>query len=168
MEMPPIYVMKKAIMILAAVLAVSVALNIYQSVHRKTAVTGTVIDTIPYYLPMAKDSAVVRYVTERLQIVHRDTQTVVIRSETERTDSAEVVIPITQKRYEDSTYTAWVSGYKVSLDSIRVYRRTQYIQLKMPQPRKRWGIGVGIGCGITPQGFQPYIGVSVQYSILNF
>lgn len=155
-------------MILVAMLALSVALNIYQSVHRKTAVTGTVIDTIPYYRPIAKDSVVVRYVTERLQIVHRDTQTVVIRSETERADSAEVVIPITQKRYDDSTYTAWVSGFMPSLDSIRIYRRTEMQRVPIPTKPKRWGIGIGAGYGITPQGLQPYLGVSVQYSILNF
>ena len=37
-----------------------------------------------------------------------------------------VKLPMTQKHYkEDSLYDAWVSGYKPSLDSIRVYGKTE-------------------------------------------
>ena len=36
---------------------------------------------------------------------------------TDRGDSLQVKIPITQKKYEDSLYTAWVSGYRATLDA---------------------------------------------------
>ena len=35
-------------------------------------------------------------------------------------DSIEVPVPIIQKRYDDSLYTAWVSGYDPALDSINL------------------------------------------------
>lgn len=46
------------------------------------------------------------------------------RGKIARKDTAWITVPRTQKRYEDSTYTAWVSGYEARLDSIHVYRRT--------------------------------------------
>lgn len=78
-----------------------------------------------------------------------------------------VLVPITQKVYRDSTYTAWVSGYCASLDSIRTYIRspvtvtTQQITKK----DKMWGLGLQGGFGITPKGFQPYIGVGLYFKI---
>ena len=35
-----------------------------------------------------------------------------------------VEIPMEQKAYGDTLYTAWVSGYRPRLDSIRIYRPT--------------------------------------------
>lgn len=123
----------------------------------------TVIDTIPYLYPTPVDSVVVRYVTEHLPTVRDTVHSIFI-------DSVAVEIPITQKQYADSTYTAWVSGYKPSLDSIYVYPRhdvvtiTNTIRLKP----KRWGIGLNVGYGITPKnGMQPYIGVGVSCNLFS-
>ncbi len=38
-----------------------------------------------------------------------------------------VMLPITQKEYRDSSYTAWVSGYAAALDSIHIHRPTHYL-----------------------------------------
>lgn len=38
-----------------------------------------------------------------------------------------VELPIEQVEYEDSTYNLWISGYKPSLDSIKVFARTVQI-----------------------------------------
>ena len=39
----------------------------------------------------------------------------------------EIPLPIEQKRYsEEGVYDAWVSGYQPELDSISVYRKTEY------------------------------------------
>ena len=35
-----------------------------------------------------------------------------------------VMLPITQKVYRDTSYTAWVSGYAAALDSIHIHRPT--------------------------------------------
>lgn len=81
-------------------------------------------------------------------------------------DSVEVALPITQRTYtDDSTYTAWVSGYRPQLDSLRTYRRTVTVTRTEAQParRSRWGIGVQAGYGLTPKGPQPYIGVGLNF-----
>ena len=96
-------------------------------------------------------------------MVERDPQVVYVRG-----DSVE--IPIVQKKYADSTYTAWVSGYKPSLDSIEVYRKTvvqrETITLRKISPR--WGIGVtgGYGYGTKNKVFEPFVGIGVYYRIL--
>lgn len=158
---------------LVCLLIVSILFNIMLLVERRSqerVITSsdttrvTVIDTIPYLYPTPVDSVVVRYVTERLPTVRDTVHSIFI-------DSVAVEIPITQKQYADSTYTAWVSGYKPSLDSIYVYPRhdvvtiTNTIRLKP----KRWGVGLNVGYGITPKnGMQPYIGVGVNYNLFSF
>lgn len=130
--------------------------------------TTTVYDTIPDYYPEARDSVVVRYETHRLPI---DNTVSDVQDECATTypDSADVVIPISQTEYADSTYHAWVSGYSVKLDSIYVFPRHDITTIIQPTPKpKRWNIGITAGYGITPKGAQPYIGVGLTYSIFSF
>lgn len=145
----------------------------------------TIIDTIPYQHPVPVDSVVIRYETERLPRVNemgnsltrddvhvKDTSLSLTRPmHSICTDSVSVKIPITQKRYEDSTYTAWVSGYYPVLDSIFVYPRHEVITITntIRQKPKRWGVGLNVGYGITPKhGMQPYIGIGIQYNLFSF
>lgn len=84
-------------------------------------------------------------------------------------DSAIVELPIIQRHYADSTYEAWVSGpIDPRLDSLRVFGSTTTITKREWKPPKRWHFGPTIGYGYTPQGFQPYIGVSITYSIISW
>lgn len=84
-------------------------------------------------------------------------------------DSAIVELPMIQRHYADSTYEAWVSGpLDPRLDSVRVYARTTTITRRARKPPKRWHLGVSAGYGYGAQGFQPYIGVGVTYSIFSF
>lgn len=106
----------------------------------------------------------VRYVTKKLPIVHDTVHPICI-------DSADVNIPISQKKYCDSTYTAWVSGYEPSLDSIRVYARREVVTINKvkKEPPNRFVISLNIGYGLTPyNGLQPYIGVGVGYKLFSF
>ena len=119
--------------------------------------TVTVTDTIFVEKPIVRDSIIVKTVTRFLRVA--DTTCVVFR-DTIR-DSVLVEIPIEQKVYGDSNYTAWVSGYLPKLDSIQVYRRETVIRTRA----KRWSIGVQAGYGITTRGFAPYAGVGVTYRI---
>lgn len=124
----------------------------------------TVVDTVPYVKPLARDSVVVRYVTKKLPIVHDTVYPICI-------DSAGVNIPLTQKQYCDSTYTAWVSGYEASLDSIRVYKKREVVTVNkiIKEPPNRFVISLNIGYGLTPyNGLQPYIGVGVGYKLFSF
>lgn len=122
--------------------------------------TTTVYDTIPYYMPVPVDSLIVRYDTVRLPSV-RDTITQTeIAYDTIVRDSVNVVVPITQKRYEDSVYTAWVSGFRPSLDSIRIYRPTTTITNS-----SRIGLGVMGGYGFGKGGLTPFFGVGIFYRL---
>ena len=88
-------------------------------------------------------------------------------------DSADVVIPITQTIYEDSTYTVYVSGYRASLDSLifRMPREVTTITNTHYQKPKRWSIGIQVGYGMTLKGtpqFAPYVGIGVSYNLFSF
>lgn len=128
----------------------------------------TVYDTVIFRKPVAVDSVVIRHVSVKLPAsVKEDT---VLRHEDKR-DSAEVVIPITQKVYRDTAYTAWVSGYMPSLDSISIRQSTHYVTGYVPAKRKRWGIGIHAGYGVTAERnprFAPYIGIGITYNLFNF
>ena len=124
----------------------------------------TVVDTVPYVKPVARDSVVVRYVTKKLPIVYDTVHPICI-------DSADVNIPITQKQYCDSTFTAWVSGYEPSLDSIRVYKKREVVMINqiIKEPPNRFVVSLNIGYGLTPyNGLQPYIGIGVGYKLFSF
>lgn len=85
-------------------------------------------------------------------------------------DSVDVEIPISQVAYRDSNYQAWVSGFEPRLDSIKIFKTDRIIEIErvIKEKRKHWHIGPTIGYGYTPEGFQPYIGVSLTYSIWGF
>ncbi len=84
-------------------------------------------------------------------------------------DSAIVELSILQRHYADSTYEAWVSGpIDPRLDSVRVFAPTTIITKREWKPPKRWHIGVTAGYGYGTNGFQPYIGVGITYSIFSF
>lgn len=83
-------------------------------------------------------------------------------------DSVMVEVPITQLHYKDSLYEAWVSGFSHRLDSLKVYPRTETITIKEYTPPKRWHVGISAGYAITPQGFQPYAGISITYSLYSW
>ena len=84
-------------------------------------------------------------------------------------DSIRVPVPIMQKRYDDSLYTAWVSGFEPSLDSIRLHQReihtttTKYVQT----PAKRLAIGpsIGLGYGIVTQKPDIWVGVTATWNL---
>ena len=136
-----------------------------------------VIDTIPYYKPVAKDSVVLRYVTRVLKVAQPTAGTVAERDTSLQglyaqdpaqimRDSAAVEIPITQKKYETDDYRAYVSGYEPSLDSIFLYRKTVTESVVMTRERvkkQRFGIGVttGVGYGLITRKPDVYIGVGV-------
>ena len=89
-------------------------------------------------------------------------------------DTVLVHLPIEQCQYSDHRYTAWVSGYRPQLDSIRIYQQREYItkEVKVAIKPKRWGIGLQAGYGISLYNGQvfpaPYIGVGLSYSIVSW
>lgn len=136
--------------------------------------TTTHTDTVIVTQPQPRDSVLVRYETVRLPghtIIRQDSGDIIYDTVAVH-DSIEVALPITQRIYtDDSTYTAWVSGYRPSLDSLRLLQRhtetTRTIMPSTTRPR-RWGIGVQAGCGLSAKGLSPYIGVGVNYNLVVF
>ena len=80
-------------------------------------------------------------------------------------DSVTISLPITQKVYRDSSYTAYVSGFDARLDSITIYNKVVTITRQKKPPR--FNVGIQAGYGFTPAGFQPYIGVGVSYNLFK-
>lgn len=84
-----------------------------------------------------------------------------------------VLVPISRNVYEGEDYRAVVSGFRVSIDTIDTFRKTQtltntFIQRgEVPGKPKRWGIGVSAGYALTPQGVKPYIGAGISYSFIT-
>lgn len=94
-----------------------------------------------------------------------DTVLVAVRDTVVLRDTAFVVVEREQRHYRAEDYEAWVSGYRPSLDSVRVFPETRYITTERvaERPRGRLGVtfGVQTGYGFTPKGWQPYAGVGV-------
>nr|DAV92291.1 MAG TPA: hypothetical protein [Caudoviricetes sp.] len=127
----------------------------------------TKYDTIRAAAPKPVHDTIVKWQEARVPREHfRE-----VTKMTKGSDSVNVKLPITQRTYRDSNYTAWVSGYKPSLDSIHTYNKTVYttrtIERTVTKPPNRWGIGInaGYGYGINSKLFEPYIGVGVTYII---
>jgi hypothetical protein len=85
-------------------------------------------------------------------------------------DSIEVPIPIEQKRYEDSLYTAWVSGFRPALDSIRIYHPeiTTTITKTIVQKAPRLSLGLSVGPGVSidrEHHMGIYVGFTANYRL---
>lgn len=118
-------------------------------------------DTIVYRQPETIVERCIAYRTIRLPLAETDSVT-----RSGEPDSAAVTIPLQQRVYQDTTYTAYVSGYEPRLDSIAIYPRTE-IRYVMQKP-KRWGLSVQAGYGLTEGGIRPYVGIGISYTLYNF
>lgn len=75
-------------------------------------------------------------------------------------------LEITQKVYSDSTYTAYVSGYEASLDSIIVRQKeifTTVVETRTTKKSRRLNIGLtgGYGFGLKNKDFEPFVGLGI-------
>lgn len=82
-------------------------------------------------------------------------------------DTVTISLPFVQKQYKDSSYSAWISGYEPSLDSIRVFPKITIIRESkvVRQKDRRWGVFGGIGIGVSDR-ITPCVGVGIGYRIL--
>lgn len=88
----------------------------------------------------------------------------------ESPDSAAVLIPLEQHVYTDSTnYRAVISGYRVSLDTLAVFRQREYITQRLKPPEKRWGLSVGVGAVVGTDGrISPGLFIGGTYTFITF
>lgn len=152
-------------------------IGIYNHCTRKPVVVGVesdtvvVYDTIPHYYPVPKDSAVVKYVTRYLRRTDTVEQFIAVNNMTDHfADTSNMIaveVPITSKHYGCKDYDAWVSGYEPSLDSIKVYQRTEYIteRVTISKPPNKWELDAmaGIDYDVTSQHYSPYAGGELLY-----
>lgn len=84
-------------------------------------------------------------------------------------DTVWATVPRVQKRYEDSTYTAWVSGYEPRLDSIEVYRRTVFVVKneggRVKTRRLSLGLTGGFGYGVFTRKPDLFVGVGASWRL---
>lgn len=95
----------------------------------------------------------------------RDTAQTFSHSQENDTIRDTIPIPITQNVYKGRNYTAYVSGFHQSLDSISVTEKI--INNTIVKKRSRWNIGIMAGYGITYKGLTPYVGVGVVYNLFK-
>lgn len=127
-------------------------------------VTDTIFKVIKVDRPIVRESTIVKYEVVQLPIVAKDTICDTIK------DSVFVEVPIEQKVYSDSNYTAWVSGYHPRLDSISItHQEVSFHKLvNNSKGSKRLYLGIQVGYGITPRGMQPYLGLGLSYNFFGF
>ena len=83
-------------------------------------------------------------------------------------DTISVPVPVEQKRYDDSLYTAWVSGYQPQLDSIALHQPeiVTTVERTIVKPAPRWSIGPAVGAGVSITGQQQagiFVGFTLQW-----
>ncbi len=107
------------------------------------------------------------YRTEEVRIPVHDT--LVTR------DTIYAAVERTTLRYEDSTYTAIVSGIYPRLDSLAIYPRREVVTIHTTEQvaiSRRWGLGIQAGYGLMVAGGQlhpaPYIGMGVSFNLASW
>lgn len=141
-------------------------------------ITDTIIyrDTIPYYMPVpdtvkpngkTKVTLSAKRLREALDsLPHIRADTTSVASLQEESDNIQIELPMSQSVYKSDDYTAYFSGVNGRLDSIFVYPKREVITIR--KPPKHWHIGISGGYGATSQGFKPYIGIGITYSLISF
>ena len=112
-------------------------------------------------------------VTEIVERWHRvvDYMEVPVTDTVVRNDTVYLNLPREQKMYEDSTFRAYVSGYRPALDSIWVYSPEREITVVREVTRKkdaRFGVGLQGGYGVSKDGLTPYVGIGLSFNLLTF
>ena len=178
--------MKKAVIILALLLAISAALNI---IYIRARVSGgtdgqarpdtvRLVDTLRYVSPAPVSDTIIRYVRVPVELPRTDNPGSQVNpgnsaesaeEAAAASDTAAVIIPITSRTYSTPEFTATVSGYLPSLDSITIHAPRTIITNNPPAAKsKPWGIGIAAGIGAWRGGITPFIGITLQYSLIRF
>ena len=175
--------MKQIFWIIVALLLLSIGVNVWQWRHQPEPSVVVERDTV------WKDTTIIKPVpTEtketgetiyvKVPVVsdtHGDSPHCAIRDSTLGTvpsvspSVSQIALPVEQKRYDDSLYTAWVSGYEPNLDSIdlRLPTITEAVTktIVKPSPLITVGIQAGAGYGVINRKPDIYVGVGAQVNL---
>ena len=160
--------MKKAFWIVLSLLLVAVILDVWLFMREIDTTTVIERDTVwkdtTIYQPQAAETIKtgrVVYVKVPMESAGKERDTI--------HDSIEVPVPIIQKRYDDSLYTAWVSGFEPNLDSLMLYQpeiiTTITKSIVKPSPLITVGIQTGGGYGVFNRQFDVYVGFGAQINL---
>lgn len=130
--------------------------SIKQTIIEKTD-TITITDTVVIVKPKLDTVYLTKYVTDTLYT----------------TDSVKVNVnvPISTTIYKDSTYYAEISGFKASLDVIKVFPKETTIykekvrEIAGKQPLFEFKPSIGVGYGVVNKKIDVFIGGSVVFNI---
>ena len=117
---------------------------------------------------ITNDTTIYKPIPRIIEVIRRDTIT------------KDTVLNFEKKEYKDTITTCAkdtillqtsISGYKASLDSMKVQLKKQdvikYVEItkhiKEKQSKIGIGLQVGYGLGFKDKAFQPYVGVGIQY-----
>lgn len=125
-------------------------------------IVKTRVDSIFYQSP----------IVYKVKEIRRDT----VRITDVKHDSVDVILPVIQKEYRDSTYSAWVSGYQdVNLDSIEIYQKNIFTEINNTKyvtkyKNRPFGFSVGLGVTYSPVSnkIEPGVFLGITYTIKNF
>ena len=116
--------------------------------------TIKLVDTIRVEIPVPKEIKLIK------------TDTVYLPSIDDK-DSVNVLLPITEKVYGDSTFRAVISGYKPHLESLIFYPTTTTITEKKVIKTSGNGFkispSIGVGYGVIHNNIDMYVGFSLRY-----
>jgi hypothetical protein len=122
-------------------------------------VTDTTVHYYPKPVEVEKTKTEYRWLTRVQYVGNTDTLT--------QHDSVLVEVPIESKHYHGEEYDAYISGYEPSLDSIKVYQRTQLITeiRTVSKPPNRWELDLvgGIDYNINGKKYTPHVGGELLY-----
>lgn len=126
--------------------------------------TLVVRDSLPFYYPVPRDSAVIRYVEVPVTVTVNDTNVITL--------TANVNVPVERKVYEeDSTYYAVVTGPAVgdlhpSLDTLKVYRETVTIETtkKVTEYKPyKWTVSPFVSQEVGLSHYDAKVGVQAEF-----
>lgn len=86
-------------------------------------------------------------------------------------DTIPIALPVETKIYEDSTYTAQISGIRADLDWIKVYPKQttiyeeKVVKIAQKQPLFEFKPSVGLGYGLINNNVDIYVGGSLQINL---
>lgn len=160
------FLIDMAIVAVVLVIALPFAIKSYEPKMEEVVECDTIYihDTIRVVEPIHIKETIVRHDTVFFP-VYKELDSISNLSQ----DSAKVVIPITQKVYEDSTYKAWVSGYDPRLDSLHLYRKDVYYPIMIKQfVKPKVVVSAGVYGGFGVKGADYGLGISVGVPIWSW
>lgn len=88
-------------------------------------------------------------------------------------DTTYLPLPREYVTYQDSSYRAVVSGFRPRLEELTMYPKKEVVTIQTEKvyteyKHYKFGVGIQAGYGITPSGFQPYLGLGVSYNLFGF